>query len=383
MRGCAQGRRGPIIAGVVLVALCTALGAAAPRALAAQARGADVALQLRIGSADGDEPYLFARITGALRLSTGHIVVADGSTQELRWFSPTGEWLHTRGGAGSGPGEFRGLRSLLLLPGDSVLAEDGLESRMTLYDAGGRLVRTWQISAAGSFVTPPPVGRLPDGSFVAVAEREIDQPPGLIRFSATLIRYRDGRLLDTLGTLAGGERFTVPCGTPQQRALCGMSMPYGLRAHAGVAGGRAFAGNGARYELLRMDPATGRVDTLRRDVPVTPLTPARRAYFIDSLVRPLPPERGAVVRERYAGAPVHREMPYFEALIVEDDARLWLARPQAQGAVTRQWDVLDTQGRLLRSVLLPAALRVTQVAHGRVVGVSRDEDGVEYVEVHR
>ncbi len=343
----------------------------------------DSASRVRIGSADGDEVTLFNRISGAVRLSNGEIVVANQGSNELRWFSATGSWLRTVGREGSGPGEFRGLRRVLLLSGDSLLVEDGLAARMTLYDRHGTLVRSWPISPAGTFVTPPPLGRLADGSFVAVTERELTPPPGHTQYRAVLLRYRDGTILDTLATTAGGEAYSVPCGTATSPGICGMGVPYGLRTQAAVAGGRVFIGNGERYELLRIDAQAGREDTLRRNVPAIPLDATRRAYFVDSIVEGLPPPRQALVRERFAGAPVRRTMPAFDALIGDDAGRLWVARPQARGAATRTWDVLDADGALIGSAQVPSGLRVTHIAHGHVVGVVRDADGVEYVDVYR
>lgn len=354
-------------------------------ALSAQSAGLtpDPASVVRIGSADGDESTLFSRISGAVRLSTGEIVVANQGSNELRWFSATGSWIRTLGREGSGPGEFRGLRRLLLLAGDSLLAEDGLSQRMSLYDARGTLVRSWQISPAGTGITPPPLGRLADGSFVAVTERELTPPPGHTQYRALVLRYRDGAVLDTLVTAAGGEAYSVPCGTATSPGICGMGVPYGVRTQAAVVGDRVFIGNGERYELLRVDTRSGRVDTLRRSVPAVPLDAARRTFFVDSIVAGLPSARAALVRERFAGAPQRRTMPYFDALITDDRGRLWLARTQARGAATRSWDVLGADGQHIGSAHLPSGLRVTHIAHGHVVGVVRDADGVEYVETYR
>jgi len=45
---------------------------------------------LQIGAVDGDDAYLFSQITGALRLSDGRIVVANGASRELRHRLPSG-----------------------------------------------------------------------------------------------------------------------------------------------------------------------------------------------------------------------------------------------------------------------------------------------------
>jgi hypothetical protein len=365
---------------VAVLAVCGSVGLSA---LPAQQARVDADRTILIGAADGDEPYLFSRISGALRLSSGVVVVANQSSGELRWFTAAGTWIRSRGREGDGPGEFRGLRRILRLPGDSILAEDGLASRMSLFDSAGTLVRSWSIAEAAAYLTPPPIGRLPDGSFVALAERTLAPPPGYTRMEVAVLRYRDGRILDTLTVQPGGDWYTVACGTPTSPGVCGVGVPYGLRSLAATAGHFVFVGNGDRYELLRIDTRSRRVDTLRRDVPQTPLSAARRAFYIDSVAASVPEARREVVRQRFADAPVRRSMPYFDALATDDGGNVWLARPQERSAGTREWDVLSSDGRFLRTVRLPASLAVTAITDGFVVGVSRDEDGVEYVAVYR
>jgi hypothetical protein len=198
-----------------------------------------------------------------------------------------------------------------------------------------------------------------------------------------VLRYRDGRILDTLLVSAGGEWYTVACGTQASPGLCGIGVPYGLRSLAAAAGPFVYFGNGERYEVLRLDVRSRTLDTLRRDVPATPLSAARRASFIDSVAGTVHESRRARVRQRFAEAPVRRTMPFFEALTTDDRGNLWLARPQERSASDRAWDVLAADGRSVHTVLLPASLSVTAIADGHVVGVARDADGVEVVAVYR
>jgi hypothetical protein len=160
-------------------------------------------------------------------------------------------------------------------------------------------------------------------------------------------------------------------------------VPYGVRALATIARGRVFIGNGERYELLRIDPGSGRIDMLRRNVPAVPLDRARREYFLDSLTASLPAPRRVLVRDRFMDAPTRRTMPFFHALLADDKGRLWLARPQAREAGQREWELLDENGRFLGSVELPSGLRVTHISGGHVVGIRTDDDGVESIEVYR
>src|SRR5688500_17313623 len=59
---------------------------------------------LSIGSSDAEGPELFGSVEGAVRLSSGIVVVADGKSLELRFFSPAGRHLRTSGRRGGGPG---------------------------------------------------------------------------------------------------------------------------------------------------------------------------------------------------------------------------------------------------------------------------------------
>ena len=59
-----------------------------------------------IGRREGEDPYLLYRASDATILADGRIVVANGGSDELRFFDSTGSHLASRGGQGEGPGEF-------------------------------------------------------------------------------------------------------------------------------------------------------------------------------------------------------------------------------------------------------------------------------------
>lgn len=344
----------------------------------------DSAEPVRIGTVDGDARYQFFRLSGAIRLSSGEIVVAVGGTQEVRWFGANGEWIRSVGGHGSGPGEFQWVRSLLRLPGDSILIEDPISARMTLYDADGRLARSWSTEAAGR---PSPIGRLTDGGLVAIPQRTINEPPGFVRFEASIVRYTAGTS-DTIGTFAGTESFTMMCG-PDNSGLCNLGLPYGPDAVGAVSGDAIFGGNGATYEIRRFTPSMGLTAIIRRDEPLVPLTAERVAWQLDSLLGAVPPARRDMMRERLVSRPAPATMAAFSQIVADDVGRIWVGRPSAliDGAVgikeTRDWDVFDADGRFVGAVALPTSLRVMSISDGHIVGVALDADGVEYVEVHR
>lgn len=89
-----------------------------------------------IGAADDPDQELY-QVSGAVRLSDGTIVVADGGSARLRCYDAAGRHLADAGRRGSGPGEFRYIGAMVAADGDSVLVLNGLE-RIHVYDARGR-----------------------------------------------------------------------------------------------------------------------------------------------------------------------------------------------------------------------------------------------------
>ena len=74
-----------------------------------------------IGGGDVEENQLF-RVAGALRLSDGRIVVGNGGTHELRFYTGDGAFVRSVGRRSDGPGEFQDLRWVRRLRGDSLIA---------------------------------------------------------------------------------------------------------------------------------------------------------------------------------------------------------------------------------------------------------------------
>lgn len=97
--------------------------------------------RLEIGVVEGDPTYEFASVVSSLVLPDGRIAVADGASQELRFFDGQGQHLGTVGGRGSGPGEFQWLTRVYHHGPDSLLAFDFAKVGLVQLDAAGNYVR--------------------------------------------------------------------------------------------------------------------------------------------------------------------------------------------------------------------------------------------------
>lgn len=114
-----------------------------------------------IGVSEGDPRFEFNRVFGMRRLPDGRVVVADGSSRELRWFAAEGSYLQSAGRRGNGPGEFQGGITIFPASGDSLLTHDsGLQRLMLFSDEGafGRVVASGP-DLAGAFEWGPWVYR--------------------------------------------------------------------------------------------------------------------------------------------------------------------------------------------------------------------------------
>src|SRR6185436_12557272 len=78
-------------------------------------------------------------LTG-VRLSDGGVAVTDDWS--VRVFDARGRLLHTVGRRGHGPGEFYQIQAMCRTRGDTLLASDPGNNRITVLDRNGRIVRT-------------------------------------------------------------------------------------------------------------------------------------------------------------------------------------------------------------------------------------------------
>jgi len=174
----------------------------------------DTRSALRIGTAMGEEPYLFSGPLRAVHLSSGATVVLDEGLNELRWFDAAGRRVRSVGRSGEGPGEFVHPSTLLRLPADSLLVFDEAHPRVTLYDSAGDRAGTWNLEPPPAEMTgriqyhrPAPFGRLADGRTLHLASWSQERM-GLTRRTAVVLAFdKTGRWLGPLLEFPGGDWF--------------------------------------------------------------------------------------------------------------------------------------------------------------------------------
>jgi hypothetical protein len=186
----------------------------------------DTLPRLVLGEDPADPNQQFIQPERSTLLGDGGLVIGDVRTLEIRWFAPDGTHLRTAGGPGEGPAEFRTLRNLLRLPGDSIGVWDGLQRRITVFGPAGDVVRTIPVQGPpadpADTVSGGPATRISrispaaDGGFVSVLE---SRSPFAVTVSEPTVHHRttrigrhapDGRYLGAIVDAPGGTTVFAP-----------------------------------------------------------------------------------------------------------------------------------------------------------------------------
>ena len=163
---------------------------------------------LTIGAPEAETEYQLFGVRGLVRLLDGRIVLPNTGSQEIRWYDAQGVHVRSVGGEGEGPGEFTGLGWLGVLPGDSIIAYDARQRRLSLFDPSGVFVRSSLVEVGRWPAMQYPVfsAVLSDGSILAtgrLVDRQ-DMAEGPLLVPMAVYRYdQDGQGIVALFVDAG------------------------------------------------------------------------------------------------------------------------------------------------------------------------------------
>lgn len=340
---------------------------------------------LEIGAALGDEAYELYAVRAAVRLPDGRIAVANGGTLQVRVYDANGRHLQDIGGPGDGPGEFRSLRSgLWLALGDSIVVYDGRLSRITVFDLAGRLGRTITLRPDGDARQAFGMRPFDDGHLlvegVVLGERPRE---GLFDGGSRVYqRYSpEGVPLNRIGQMPHAPNWGYSVGgrTGYTAAPFRVTVPPGASDGTSV-----YIGSGGRSRIDVVD-AEGRPTRVIRwheaPIPVTQeLRDAYRPARLEGAERD--PERRPMIEASLDGVVFPEELPVYQRILVDGDQHLWVERYRPPWDQERRWWVFDPSGRWLGEPDVPPDLDLRDVDSDYVLGVRRDENDVERLQMY-
>jgi hypothetical protein len=329
----------------------------------------------------------FQDIVGVVHTPAGALAVADAGDERITVLNGIGEVVRILGARGTAPGEFRSL-DWLASAGDSLLAFDRIERRLTLFGAVGT-VRTADLDLGGLLATMP-LGRFHDGTLLVESGGPIFPFPGrpwqVRRDTALLVRVAaDGRLMDTLAIVPWSESFGVALGSGDRRFMAPMPLPFARRTSAAPLGSGFVVGEGGSYAVDVYDAQGVKRLSMRRNLTGAPVTPEAMEAFRDAR-RARPPGRGlqgsldSAMTTALDSAPFPPTMPVFERLLVDDQGNIWVENYSIRTDQPRLWSVFNPSGRWLGDVATPRGFRTDYIAKDALYGVRYDGEGIPHVQ---
>ncbi len=327
-------------------------------------------------------PGEFFQVNGALALSDGTHMVADGGTGTLRRFGPGGEALGSVGGRGEGPGEFQSIDLLAPFPGDSVLAFDLSLRRASIFSEDGSFGRTFalQLSDEAPFGNLRGVHR--DGNLVATGFSQT--PPGGPEdgrhwYTAPIFRYAaDGSFQGRLEAEVGGESFF------ERFAGGGFTVfapLFGRSTHLAVGPGLVVVASNDRWDVRVFTPDGTLAHRIRMGgSPPPPISSELRREAIQrALDTSTSTREPAELRRIFEGMELPPSLPAHARVRVDRLDHVWVERYAPAPVPDSEWLVFTPEGEAAGRVTLPAPFNPQDIGEDYLLGVLRDELEVEQV----
>ena len=235
---------------------------------------------VRIGVLEGPLEYMFGRVSGAIRLNDGSVVVADEQNYEVRMFDSQGRHMWSSGREGQGPGEYEGLRLLGSCSKDAITVFDWRRDRITELDLQGNMIYSRSLNTDGI----NPYGQpkcSPNGGLVFTPWPEEDYGDFEVgenyRWQMSLIWAQFDSMMTLQTGIPGPERFYYGGGTGPKE--WGKNMVFAVSPNG------VWFGSADGYELQLVD-WEGRIARIARwegsslEVNDTHLARYRQAYEV-------------------------------------------------------------------------------------------------------
>lgn len=323
---------------------------------------------LRVGEETDENAYLFGDIWGLAVDSKDRILVADRQPPSVAVFSVDGEWLSSVGGVGEGPGEYVTVGDVFVGPSDSVYVMDsrlgGGPPRLHVYDPID-LTYVRQI-------------QFPHDEEWGVASSAVgvsDHGP-IIRRNTMMLPDNVGEPRHSYAVLTSwaGERIRELARLPNSRLYAGLSsdgspfaqqIKYAPSSVFRLSASQLFySGLNAEIDILVTSLAGDSVRSIRWPHDPVPLTRNDIPSGLDAEARKLYPEF----------------KPAYRSFVIDDQDNIWIKDYVEAPATEAQWQVLDSEGKMIGQVLLPRTLGlyVIDTAKALAYGALRGDSG-EYL----
>ncbi|MEX0906874.1 MAG: hypothetical protein WD054_00980 [Gemmatimonadota bacterium] len=342
---------------------------------------------LSIGVVDGPAEYQLFRVTDAMRLPDGRIVLVNGGTRDVRIYGADGVHTRTIGGPGRGPEEYSYPTGLL--PTDTgFIVLDRMDQ--VHYDAAGDYLGRTTFDQRRFAELMATIGRsegggvLRDGSVLAPLYEPGPEPKAgpPFRPAITVVRADpESGVVDTLAHIGGTlQQYVDVGGRPSPNIP-----PFAPSGRWGAADdGAILIYDGALPQVQRYErDGTHRI--IRWQAEPEPVT-AQELDELKAWAREVYGEQGGFreVELAWAVMDMPSTKPYVEGVRPTADGGTWVRVTAHDFAGTAEWQTFDGSGVWTATVTLPATFSPLDIGSDYVLGIYRDPElQVETLRVHR
>lgn len=370
MRRCAHSTRQVLVRTqfAVIALLLTACGGESSSSSESAAKWTvDSVPTLSIGADEGDNLEAgFERLTGATRLPDGSVLVGDLGATPLRIFGADGAFVRTVAREGKGPGEITYLARLFRC-GDAIISYDIDGRRLIRWTFDGTRVREFQFTVPDGQQIPYTSACNADGRFAHVGwgARRVLQA-GYHRDTVPVWRADSAEAPPTMfDSVPSSERWGQ---TDEGRVVGTRPLPFAKQPLTGISGVRIYIATGDADGVRVYGLDGRRLPNILMASASTPVTPEDiRDLTEREVLEEGESSRGYVERElRSITFPETKSAT--SQLIVDANGLLWLRPSVAAGSTRAEWQVMDSAGKLLATLSLPAALEIFEIGTDYILG---------------
>lgn len=318
-----------------------------------------------------------AELTSVISLdadSRGWMYVANMFQQSVTVFAPDGKELRRIGRRGSGPGEFRAVKDVQVLPGDSLLVYDPQLARVTVFAADSSRP-AYVVNLADRLPGMPPfhLWRAPaTGVYLAQFQAGFAFGPGNRvepRRDSVALLNADGSVRTRLASFASAPFLVAGTSiTPH---------PFGIRMVARLdARGRTLLVRTDSLAVTAYSPGGEREGAFGYRVDPRPVTREDGQRALEAMG-----EQGKQMFERVLADSLPPRWPVVTDVRTDDRGRVWIALAGPLNEPV-EWAVFSAGGRYLRSVFLPPGSTLHAIRAGRAYTARADSAGVPRVTVY-
>lgn len=320
-----------------------------------------------------------ARAPGILLRSDDSFVIAEQSTRKLHAFGRNGAHLWSAGGEGQGPGEFESLAGLAILPGDSVLAYDYGNRRITVFTPDGNYARSFAAGRENDQAINAVRGALATGRVVVTATRSVPFVPGAVRSDEdVLIVTSEGERLPPFASYRGREQVYVG----ENGVVRGSRSPEMARNGLIAVGMEILAVSSQdEFEVEVYDGESTLRRIFRLTMPAVKVDDSIKGAYISREVALAELVGESRIRASLEDADYPLTLPTFGNLLIDSGERLWMQEYAVAVDGGSTWWVADDDGSVVAQVDNPPGFKLQAIGDAVVIGIVSNEVGVPFVQV--